>query len=89
MADLQTFIWISLVGTTPGLPHAKKWFSSSLGALAALAGLTTVVAFIATFQLAPHVGLFKLVVILPPFAVYYHWYFRPKRDAQRGSAGRG
>lgn len=89
MADLQTFIWISLVGTTPGLSHAKKWFSSSLGALAALAVLATVVAFIATFQLAPHVGLFKFVVILPPFAVYYLWCFRPKRGAQRESAGRG
>jgi len=81
MADLQVFIWVSLVGVTPGLGWAEKWLVGLLGILAALTGLMAVVVLVETFQLTPHKGFFKAVVISLPFIVYYLWCFRPKRPA--------
>lgn len=69
--DLQIFLWISLVGTTPGLKTARKGLFSALGILAALFVFTMGVAAMETFHLAPHKGLYKLLVVLTPFAVYY------------------
>jgi len=82
MADLQVFIWVSLVGTTPGLDWSKKWLAGLLGILTALTGIMGVVVLIETFQLAPHKGFLKTAVILMPFIVYYLWCFHPKRQAK-------
>jgi hypothetical protein len=75
MTDFQVFIWLSLVGTRPGLGWSKKLLVGLLGVLAALAGLTGIVVLFETFRLAPHKGLLKVAVILLPFAVYYLWAF--------------
>jgi len=77
MTGLQVFIWLSLVGTTPGMGRAEKWIAGLLGILAALTGLIGVVFLIETFQLAPHKGFLKAAVILLPFVVYYLWCFPP------------
>jgi len=87
MVDLQVFIWLSLVGTTPGLSWSGKCLAGIFGILSALAGFVGVVIVIEAFQLAPHKGFLKTVVILLPFGAYYLWQFtskkadkNPKRD---------
>ena len=80
MTDLQVFIWISLVGATPGLGWTRKCIAGLLGILVAFTGLVGVVLLIETFQLAPHKGIFKAAVILLPFSVYYLWCFPPKKE---------
>ena len=77
MTGLQVFIWLSLVGITPGLGWAKKLISTLLGILVALIGLIGVVVLIEIFQLAPHKGVLKAAVILLPFVAYYLWCFPP------------
>jgi exosortase/archaeosortase family protein len=83
MVDLQVFIWLTLVGTTPGLSWSRKCLSGFFGIMAASAGFVGVVFLIETFQLAPHKGFLKIAVILLPFVVYYLWRFSPKRRTKR------
>ena len=82
MTGVQVFIWLSLVGITPGLGWAEKGIAGLLGILAALLCLICVVLLIETFQLAPHKGFFKIVVILLPFVVYYLWRFSAKKPRE-------
>jgi len=76
--DLQIFIWVSLMGSTPGLIKIKKASFSLIGIAIALVFFTIGVAAIETFQLAPHKGMCKLFVILMPFAVYYFYFLYPR-----------
>jgi len=82
MTGLQVFIWLSLVGTTPGMSWSVKWLAGLSGILAALTGLVGVVVLIETFQLSPHKGFFKAALISLPFIVYYLWCFRQKRQVK-------
>jgi hypothetical protein len=75
--DLQIFIWVSLMGSTPGLKKAKRALCSLLGILIALVLLIMGATAIETFHLAPHKGLYKLYVILLPFASYYFCLLYP------------
>jgi len=74
---LQSFLWVSLVGATPGLRKAKRALLSLLGILVALIVFATVVAAIEIFHLAPHKGLYQFFVILMPFAAYYFCFLYP------------
>jgi hypothetical protein len=76
--DLQIFIWISLVGLTPGLTRTRKLLIGFLGVLIAMVAFAAGVAAIETLHLTPHKGLYKLSVILLPFAVYYFCFLRPE-----------
>ena len=83
MLDLQVFIWISLVGTTPGMRLTRKCLAGFLGILGAFVVLMGVVVFIEMFKLTPHKGFFKATVILIPFLIYYFWHFtsrKPKKS---------
>ncbi len=80
MTDFQVFIWLSLVGTRPGLGWSEKLLVGLMGILAALAVLTGIVVLFETLKLAPHKGLLKVAVILLPFFVYYLWCFPPRRQ---------
>ncbi|MBT3368688.1 MAG: archaeosortase/exosortase family protein [Nitrospina sp.] len=82
MTGLQVFIWVSLVGTTPGLSWSGKWIAGLSGILAALTGLFGVVLLVETFQLAPHKGFFKAAVISLPFVAYCLWCFHPKKQVK-------
>lgn len=83
IVDLQVFIWLSLVGTTPGLAWSEKWLVGLLGVLVTLAGLIGLVVLIEIFQLTPHKGFLKAAVILLPFFVYYLWcFFPPKKQGK-------
>ncbi len=75
--DLQIFLWISLVGVTPGLKNAKRALLSLLGILVAIVVFSMLVAAIEIFYLAPHKGLYQFFVILMPFAVYYFCFLYP------------
>ena len=71
MFDLQVFIWLSLIGSTPGLPLTRKCWFALLGILAAFLVVVVAVLLIEVFHLSPHKGMFKLGVVLLPFAAYY------------------
>lgn len=75
--DLQIFLWVSLVGATPGLKNTKRALLSFLGILATLGVFTTIVAAIEIFHLTPHKGLYQFSVILMPFAVYFFCFLYP------------
>ncbi|MCF8144997.1 MAG: exosortase/archaeosortase family protein [Deltaproteobacteria bacterium] len=86
MLDLQVFIWVSLIGSTPGLSLARKcWFALS-GITAAFLLLVVAVLLIEIFHLSPHKGMFKLAVVLLPFAAYYI-SFLYRRDTGNDTAG--
>ncbi len=74
--DLQIFIWISLVGLTPGLTWARKLLMGFSGVFIAMIAFAAGVAAIETLYLTPHKGLYKLSVILLPFAAYYFCFLR-------------
>ena len=76
--DFQIFIWVSLVGLTPGLTRTRKLLIGFSGVLIAMIAFAAGVAAIETFHLAPHIGLYKLSVILLPFAAYYFCFLRPE-----------
>jgi exosortase/archaeosortase family protein len=76
--DLQIFIWISLVGLTPGLTWARKLLMGFSGVFIAMIAFAAGVAAIETLYLTPHKGLYKLSVILLPFAAYYFCFLRPE-----------
>ena len=89
MLNLQVFVWLSLVGPTPGLGWIKKGLFGLLGLVGALTVLIAAVVLIETLRLAPHKGLLKFGVVLLPFAVYYWCFIYPKsragKDAGAGS----
>ena len=85
--DLQIFLWVSLVGVTPGLKMAKKGLLIVLGIVVALSVFTIGVAAIETFHLVPHRGLYKLLVVLMPFAVYYICLLHPNIKAMSTRSG--
>lgn len=71
MFDFEVFIWLSLMGSTPGLDLKRKCLNAFLGITAAFILTVVTVLLIETFHLAPHKGMFKFAVVLLPFAVYY------------------
>jgi exosortase/archaeosortase family protein len=79
MVDLQIFIWISLIGSTPGLSPTKKGWFALLGLLAAFLALVVATLLIELFHLTPHKGMFKLGVVLLPFAVYYGLFLHTRQ----------
>jgi len=83
MFDLQAFIWVSLIGSTPGLSLVRKcWFALS-GIAAAFLLLVVAVLLIEIFHLSPHKGMFKLAVVLLPFAAYYISFLYPGQMGQK------
>jgi exosortase/archaeosortase family protein len=74
--DLQIFIWISLVGVTPDLTWTRKLLIGFSGVLIAMIAFAAGVAAIETLYLTPHKGLYKLSVILLPFAACYICFLR-------------
>jgi len=78
MLDLQVFIWVCLIGSTPGLSLARKCWFALLGIAAAFLLLVVAVLLIEIFHLLPHKGMFKLGVVLLPFAAYYLFFLHPR-----------
>ena len=76
--DLQIFIWVSLVGLTPGLTWTRKLLIGFFGVLIAIFAFAAGVTAMETLHLTPHKGLYKLSVILLPFAAYYFCFLRPE-----------
>ena len=76
MVDLQIFIWVSLIGSTPGLPLARKCWLSLSGIISAFTVAVIAVILMEVFHLSPHKGMFKLAVVLLPFAAYYISFLR-------------
>ncbi|MCF8085097.1 MAG: hypothetical protein K9M96_18615, partial [Deltaproteobacteria bacterium] len=72
--DLQTFLWVSLIASTPGVRMGSRVLLSLLGVVVVLMGFTAGVALMETFHLTPHKGVYKLLVTSMPFAVYYFYF---------------
>ena len=72
--DLQTFLWVSLIASTPGVRMGRRVLLSLLGVVVVLMGFTAGVALMETFHLTPHKGVYKLLVTSMPFAVYYFYF---------------
>lgn len=88
MFDLQAFIWISLIGSTPGLALTKKCGLALLGITAAFLVVLVSVLLIEIFHLSPHKGMFKLSVVLLPFAIYYLSFLHHKDMADEDATSR-
>lgn len=80
MMDLQVFIWLCLVGPTPGMPLTRKTLFTVSGILAAFAMLILAILLIEVFHLCPPAGMLKFGVVLVPFAAYYFSCLYPRQQ---------
>ncbi|MBD3309501.1 hypothetical protein GF348_24190 [candidate division KSB3 bacterium] len=87
MLPVMGFIWISLVGATPHLTWLRKGGIGILGIVFALLVTVGLMVIIEVFHLVPHKGLFKLSVLLLPFAVYFFLFLHTNHQAHVGKNG--